>query len=60
MTDAKANGQRVLVVRRSGGGRRQVLYFDLREERFGMSWQVVPRVLMEMLQDGDRERSRRA
>jgi hypothetical protein len=29
------------------------------KDRFGVSWQVVARVLMEMLQDSDRERSRR-
>src|SRR5712664_3157705 len=30
------------------------------KDRFGVSWQVVPTVLMEMLQDKDREKSKRA
>ena len=30
------------------------------KDRFGVSWQVVPTVLVEMLQDKDREKSKRA
>jgi predicted 3-demethylubiquinone-9 3-methyltransferase (glyoxalase superfamily) len=30
------------------------------KDRFGVSWQIVPIVLAEMLQDQDREKSRRA
>jgi len=30
------------------------------KDRFGLSWQVVPDVLMEMLQDKDPEKSKRA
>jgi predicted 3-demethylubiquinone-9 3-methyltransferase (glyoxalase superfamily) len=30
------------------------------KDRFGVSWQVVPTVLLELLQDADREKSRRA
>lgn len=29
------------------------------KDRFGVSWQVVPTVLVEMLQDKDREKSKR-
>ena len=41
----------------SGGG--QEVQCGWLKDRFGVSWQVVPTVLGEMLQDKDREKSRR-
>src|SRR5438128_5556574 len=41
----------------SGGG--QEVQCGWLKDRFGVSWQVVPTVLREMLQDKDREKSRR-
>src|SRR6266571_7020219 len=43
--------------RLSGGG--QEVQCGWLKDRFGVSWQVVPTVLGEMLQDKDREKSRR-
>ena len=42
----------------SGGG--QEVQCGWLKDRFGVSWQVVPTVLVEMLHDKDREKSRRA
>jgi predicted 3-demethylubiquinone-9 3-methyltransferase (glyoxalase superfamily) len=42
----------------SGGG--QEVQCGWLKDRFGLSWQVVPRVLPEMLQDPDREKAGRA
>jgi predicted 3-demethylubiquinone-9 3-methyltransferase (glyoxalase superfamily) len=41
----------------SGGG--QQVQCGWLKDRFGVSWQVVPRILSEMLQDRDREKSKR-
>jgi predicted 3-demethylubiquinone-9 3-methyltransferase (glyoxalase superfamily) len=42
----------------SGGG--EEVQCGWLKDRFGVSWQVVPTVLVELLQDKDPERSRRA
>jgi predicted 3-demethylubiquinone-9 3-methyltransferase (glyoxalase superfamily) len=48
----------VSVVRHRGGGGRDVLHLGL-PDRFGLSWQVVPKRLFELLGDPDQEKAER-
>jgi predicted 3-demethylubiquinone-9 3-methyltransferase (glyoxalase superfamily) len=44
----------------SAGGDERAQQCGWLKDRFGVSWQVVPRVLLEMLDDSDSEKSQRA
>jgi predicted 3-demethylubiquinone-9 3-methyltransferase (glyoxalase superfamily) len=44
----------------SEGGDEKAQQCGWLKDKFGLSWQVVPRILIKMINDPDKERSRRA